>query len=214
MKFFRLLRRIYADLGFDTFEVNFADRPAQRAGDDSVWERAEGALREACEKAEVKWTLNAGEGAFYGPKLEFVLKDAIGRRWQCGTWQVDFVLPERLDAEYTDANGQCRRPVMCHRAIIGSLKDSSESCWNITPATCPCGWRLCKLLWRPLPPMPMNTPKKLSPIYKRPDCALKLTCAMKKLTIKCVSIPPPRHRRLWRLGGAKPSKQRIRAALG
>ena len=122
VKFFRLLRRIYADLGFDTFEVNFADRPAQRAGDDSVWERAEGALREACEKAEVKWTLNAGEGAFYGPKLEFVLKDAIGRRWQCGTWQVDFVLPERLDAEYTDANGQCRRPVMCHRAIIGSFE--------------------------------------------------------------------------------------------
>ena len=122
VKFFHLLRRIYADLGFDTFEVNFADRPAQRAGDDSVWERAEGALREACEKAEVKWTLNAGEGAFYGPKLEFILKDAIGRRWQCGTWQVDFVLPERLDAEYTDASGQRRRPVMCHRAIIGSFE--------------------------------------------------------------------------------------------
>ncbi len=122
VKFVRLLRLIYADLGFASFEVNFADRPAMRAGDDSVWDRAEGALREACEKAEVVWTLNAGEGAFYGPKLEFVLKDAIGRRWQCGTWQVDFVLPERLDAEYTDANGQRKRPVICHRAIIGSFE--------------------------------------------------------------------------------------------
>ena len=72
------------------------------------------------------------------------------------------------------------------------LKDSSESCWNITPATCPCGWRLCKLLWRPLPPMPMNTPKKLSPIYKRPDCALKLTCAMKKFNYKVREHSAPR----------------------
>lgn len=120
--FMELLRGIYRDLGFAEFAVKFADRPAERAGDDSVWDRAESALRDACASAKVQWQLNPGEGAFYGPKLEFVLKDAIGREWQCGTWQVDFVLPERLGAEYTDADGERKRPVMCHRAIIGSFE--------------------------------------------------------------------------------------------
>ncbi|MGI9338070.1 MAG: threonine--tRNA ligase [Gammaproteobacteria bacterium] len=120
--FMELLRGIYKDLGFATFAVRFSDRPAERAGDDDVWDRAEAALREACQAAKVQWQLNPGEGAFYGPKLEFVLKDAIGREWQCGTWQVDFVLPERLGAEYTAANGERKRPVMCHRAIIGSFE--------------------------------------------------------------------------------------------
>ena len=122
VKFFGLLRTIYADLGFDSFQVNYADRPAVRAGADDVWDRAEAALREACEVAGVEWKMNAGEGAFYGPKLEFILRDAIGREWQCGTWQVDFVLPERLDAEYAASDGSIRRPVMCHRAILGSFE--------------------------------------------------------------------------------------------
>ena len=122
VRFVRLLEGVYRDLGFAGFMVNFADRPAVRAGADAVWDRAEAALREGCEKAGVEWVLNAGEGAFYGPKLEFVLKDAIGREWQCGTWQVDFVLPERLGAEYTDVDGVRRRPVMCHRAIVGSFE--------------------------------------------------------------------------------------------
>lgn len=120
--FVRLLTTIYRDLGFEEFAVKFSDRPAQRAGSDEVWDKAEQALRDACEEAGVNWTLNPGEGAFYGPKLEFVLTDAIGREWQCGTWQVDFVLPERLDAEYTAADGSRRRPVMCHRAVIGSFE--------------------------------------------------------------------------------------------
>ena len=120
--FVRLLTTIYRDLGFEQFSVHFSDRPAQRAGSDEVWDKAEQALRDACKQAGVEWSLNPGEGAFYGPKLEFVLTDAIGREWQCGTWQVDFVLPERLDAEYTAADGERRRPVMCHRAIIGSFE--------------------------------------------------------------------------------------------
>ncbi len=120
--FVELLRVIYRDLGFPEFAVRFADRPPERAGSDAVWDRAEDALREACAAANVEWELNPGEGAFYGPKLEFVLKDAVGREWQCGTWQVDFVLPERLDAEYVAADGARRRPVMCHRAIIGSFE--------------------------------------------------------------------------------------------
>ena len=121
-EFMKLLSRIYADFGFDSFHIKFADRPPVRAGDDSVWDKAEAALHDACQRANVDFVLNSGEGAFYGPKLEFVLRDAIGRDWQCGTWQVDFVLPERLSAEYTDAAGQHRRPVMCHRAIIGSFE--------------------------------------------------------------------------------------------
>jgi threonyl-tRNA synthetase len=99
-----------------------ADRPARRAGDDATWDRAEGALKQACETAGVEYVLNPGEGAFYGPKLEFVLRDAIGRDWQCGTLQVDFVLPERLDAEYVAEDGTRKRPVMLHRAILGSFE--------------------------------------------------------------------------------------------
>jgi threonyl-tRNA synthetase len=122
IRFVELLRMIYRDLGFDDFTVKFSDRPAQRAGSDAVWDKAEAALREACEAARVPYTMNPGEGAFYGPKLEFVLRDAIGRDWQCGTLQVDFVLPERFDATYVGEDGAKHRPVMLHRAVLGSLE--------------------------------------------------------------------------------------------
>ncbi|HYL33804.1 MAG TPA: threonine--tRNA ligase [Stellaceae bacterium] len=117
-----LLRSVYRDFGFEDVSVKFSDRPAKRAGDDAVWERAEAALKTAIDAAKLPYTLNPGEGAFYGPKLEFVLRDAIGRDWQCGTLQVDFVLPERLDANYIGEDGQRHRPVMLHRAILGSLE--------------------------------------------------------------------------------------------
>jgi len=122
VRFVELLGAIYRDFGFAEFVVKFSDRPALRAGDDAVWDRAEGALREACAQAGVGYTLNPGEGAFYGPKLEFVLRDAIGRDWQCGTLQVDFVLPERLDASYVGDDSARHRPVMLHRAILGSFE--------------------------------------------------------------------------------------------
>ncbi len=102
--------------------MKFADRPEVRAGDDAVWDRAEAALKSAVEETGLAVEHNPGEGAFYGPKLEFVLADAIGRSWQCGTLQVDFVLPERLDATYTAADGERRRPVMLYRAILGSFE--------------------------------------------------------------------------------------------
>jgi threonyl-tRNA synthetase len=121
-RFVDLLASIYRDLGFPEFTVKFSDRPPVRAGDDATWDRAEAALKEACRIAGVEYTLNPGEGAFYGPKLEFVLRDAIGREWQCGTLQVDFVLPERLGAEYVAEDGSRRRPVMLHRAILGSFE--------------------------------------------------------------------------------------------
>ncbi|MBS0561326.1 MAG: threonine--tRNA ligase [Proteobacteria bacterium] len=122
VRFVELLSQVYRDFGFDGFRVKFSDRPAARAGSDEVWDRAEAALKEACAIAGVEYTLNPGEGAFYGPKLEFVLRDAIGRDWQCGTLQVDFVLPERLDAEYVGEDGARHRPVMLHRAIFGSFE--------------------------------------------------------------------------------------------
>jgi threonyl-tRNA synthetase len=122
VRFVELLSSVYRDFGFDSFRVKFSDRPEKRAGSDETWDRAEGALKQACAIAGVEYELNPGEGAFYGPKLEFVLRDAIGRDWQCGTLQVDFVLPERLDAEYVGEDSQRHRPVMLHRAILGSFE--------------------------------------------------------------------------------------------
>lgn len=117
-----LLLSVYQDFGFDDVRVKFSDRPEIRVGDDSIWDRAEQSLRTATSATGLDVTLNPGEGAFYGPKLEFILRDAIGRDWQCGTLQVDFVLPERLDAEYVAEDGSRQRPVMLHRAIFGSFE--------------------------------------------------------------------------------------------
>jgi threonyl-tRNA synthetase len=120
--FCALLLQVYKDLGFTDVRVKFSDRPATRAGDDAIWDKAEKALKDAAAAAGLETTLNPGEGAFYGPKLEFVLRDAIGRDWQCGTLQVDFVLPERLDASYVGEDGHKHRPVMLHRAMFGSFE--------------------------------------------------------------------------------------------
>ena len=121
-RFIELLASVYRDLGFEKFRVKFSDRPETRAGTDATWDRAETALMEATKAAGWDFELNKGEGAFYGPKLEFVLTDAIGRDWQCGTLQVDYVMPERLNAEYVGEDGLRRRPVMLHRAILGSFE--------------------------------------------------------------------------------------------
>ena len=120
--FVDLLKSIYRDFGFEDVRIKFSDRPPVRAGSDETWDRAEASLRDACVAAGLETVLNPGEGAFYGPKLEFVLRDAIGRDWQCGTLQVDFVLPERLDANYVGPDGAKHRPVMLHRAILGSME--------------------------------------------------------------------------------------------
>jgi threonyl-tRNA synthetase len=120
--FCQLLLSVYKDFGFEQVKVKFSDRPERRAGSDETWDKAEAALKHSVEAAGLAYTLNPGEGAFYGPKLEFVLTDAIGRDWQCGTLQVDFVLPERLDASYIGEDSQKHRPVMLHRAILGSLE--------------------------------------------------------------------------------------------
>ena len=117
-----LILSIYKDFGFENVRIKFSDRPEKRVGDDTVWDKSEKALKEAMKITGLKYTLNPGEGAFYGPKLEFVLRDAIGRDWQCGTLQVDLNLPGRLGATFVDEDGQKKTPVMLHRALFGSLE--------------------------------------------------------------------------------------------
>lgn len=122
LKVVDLILDIYKDFGFEDVRIKFSDRPESRIGDDSVWDKSEAALKHALEATGLPYTFNPGEGAFYGPKLEFVLRDAIGRDWQCGTLQVDFNLPERFDATYIGQDDQRHRPVMLHRALFGSLE--------------------------------------------------------------------------------------------
>ncbi len=122
VKVTRLVLDIYKDFGFEDVIVKFSDRPEKRVGSDEIWDRSEAALKIAVEAAGLDYKLNPGEGAFYGPKLEFVLRDAIGRDWQCGTIQVDLNLPERLGATFVDSDGERREPVMIHRALFGSVE--------------------------------------------------------------------------------------------
>ena len=117
-----LILEIYKDLGFDNVILKYSDRPEIRVGEDKVWDKAEEALLKAVKATKLEYTINKGEGAFYGPKIEFVLRDAIGRDWQCGTLQVDFNLPGRLGATYIDKDGTKKVPVMLHRALFGSLE--------------------------------------------------------------------------------------------
>ena len=121
-KFIGLLSSVYKDLGFDSFDIKLSTRPEQRVGSDEIWDKAETALENAVRKITNDYEIDPGEGAFYGPKLDFKLTDAIGREWQCGTFQADFNLPERLDAEYVGEDGAKHRPVMMHRAILGSFE--------------------------------------------------------------------------------------------
>ena len=120
--FINLLSDIYKDLGFETFDIKLSTRPEVRVGSDEVWDKAEAALESAITKLNLPFTIEEGDGAFYGPKLDFVLTDAIGREWQCGTFQADFNLPERLDAEYVGEDGSKHKPVMIHRAVLGSFE--------------------------------------------------------------------------------------------
>jgi threonyl-tRNA synthetase len=117
-----LILQIYKDLGFENIILKYSDRPEKRVGDDSTWDKSEAALLSAIKQSKLEYTINKGEGAFYGPKIEFVLRDAIGRDWQCGTLQVDLNLPARLGAAYVAKDGSKKVPVMLHRALFGSLE--------------------------------------------------------------------------------------------
>ena len=117
-----LILEVYKDFGFSNIKINYSDRPKKRVGEDKIWDKSEKALLKAVKEAGVEYTISKGEGAFYGPKIDFVLKDAINREWQCGTVQVDFNLPERLNANYINEKGEKQKPVLIHRAVFGSLE--------------------------------------------------------------------------------------------
>jgi threonyl-tRNA synthetase len=121
-RFLKLFSTVYGDMGLSSIRYKLATRPDKRAGDDATWDRAETALADALTASGIEFEYAPGEGAFYGPKLEFHLTDAIGRTWQCGTYQLDYVLPERLDASYVAEDGSRQRPVMLHRAVFGSFE--------------------------------------------------------------------------------------------
>lgn len=122
ISFAKMADEVYKHFHFNEISVKFSTRPEKSAGSDEQWEKAESALKSACEAANLNFEIQEGEGAFYGPKLEFMIKDRNGKEWQCGTIQVDFVLPERLDAKFTDYDGEIKRPVILHRAILGSFE--------------------------------------------------------------------------------------------
>ena len=122
INFCKLLQDVYSELGFDKVTIMYADRPDQRVGDDEIWDKAENALLNASKATGIPFDTNRGDGAFYGPKLDFYLHDAIGRKWQCGTLQVDFNMPGRLGASYVGEDNEKHTPVMLHRAILGSLE--------------------------------------------------------------------------------------------
>ena len=121
-EFIKILSEVYTELGFNDFKINLSTRPEIRVGSDLIWDKAEKALEDAIDKLNLDYEISAGDGAFYGPKLDFVLTDAIDREWQCGTLQLDFNLPERLDAKYVGEDGEKHQPVMMHRAILGSVE--------------------------------------------------------------------------------------------
>ena len=120
--FIEVLSEVYDELGFKNFKINLSTRPDVRVGSDEIWDRAEDALQQAINKLNLKYEVSEGDGAFYGPKLDFILTDAIDREWQCGTLQLDFNLPERLDARFVGEDGEKHHPVMMHRAILGSVE--------------------------------------------------------------------------------------------
>jgi threonyl-tRNA synthetase len=121
-RFIELLSKIYSELGFKKFDIKLSTRPEIRVGSDETWDKAESALESAIENLNLPYEVSEGDGAFYGPKLDFVLTDALNREWQCGTFQADFVLPERMEANYVGDDGERHHPVMIHRAILGSFE--------------------------------------------------------------------------------------------
>ncbi len=146
--FIALLQAVYRDFGFADVELKLSTRPAQRVGSDAIWDKAEAALEAALNATGEPWELLPGEGAFYGPKIEFSLRDCIGRVWQCGTIQVDFSMPGRLDAQYVDEDGARKTPVMLHRAILAVPSSvSSGFSSSTTRAPSPPGWRRCRRSW-------------------------------------------------------------------
>ena len=193
-----LILSIYEDFGFPDVTIKFSDRPEKRIGDDAVWDKAEAALMQALKASGRPWTLNKGEGAFYGPKLEYVLRDAIGRDWQCGTVQVDLNMPGRLGAFYIDEHSNKVTPVMLHRAMFGSLERFIGILIEHYGGHLP--------LWlSPLQAVVATITDDADDLRARGDrgraarwaCASRATCATRRSITRCASTRSPRCRRCW-----------------
>ncbi len=205
-----LLLSVYRDFGFEDVAIKFADRPPVRAGSDEVWDRAEAALRNAVEAAGLSYTLNPGEGAFYGPKLEFVLRDALGRDWQCGTLQLDFVLPERLDASYVGEDGGRHRPAMLHRAIFGSLERFIGVLIEHYAGVSRCGSRRSRSSSRRLLRRRRTMPQRSPGNVPRRGSGWSSTPGTRRSLTRCASTASPRSRSCWSSGGARRQTDRLR----
>ncbi len=199
LKVNNMILSIYEDFGFPDVRIKFSDRPEKRIGDDSVWDKAEAALMQALEASGRPWTLNKGEGAFYGPKLEYVLRDAIGRDWQCGTVQVDLNLPGRLGAFYIDDHSNKVTPVMLHRAMFGSLERFTGILIEHYRRPLPAVARAACRRWsRPSPRMPTTYAREvLAAARKARACARTPTCATRRSTTRSASTRWPRCRCCW-----------------
>ena len=193
--------------------IKFSDRPDKRIGDDAVWDKAEAALMQALEASGRPWTLNKGEGAFYGPKLEYVLRDAIGRDWQCGTVQVDLNMPGRLGAFYIDEHSNKVTPVMLHRAMFGSLERFTGILIEHYAGHLP--------LWlSPLQAVVATITSDaddyarevIASCAARWACASRATCATRRSTTRCASIRWPRCRRCWSSARRRRPSARSRSA--
>ena len=198
-----LVTQVYEDLGFNDVSVKLALRPDTRAGDDAVWDRAENGLRDALTAVGLEWEELPGEGAFYGPKIEYHLRDAIGRTWQCGTLQLDFVLPERLGASYIGEDGEKHMPVMLHRAVLGTLERFIGIMIESYAGKMPLWLAPQQVMVARSPPKPMITHITLSRRSKHRACARMLIRAMRKSTTKCASIRLPKCRLFSLLAGAR-----------
>lgn len=211
--FCQLLKLVYQDFGFTDVRVKFSDRPEKRAGSDETWDKAESALLAAAQAAGLETTLNPGEGAFYGPKLEFVLRDAIGRDWQCGTLQVDFVLPERLDASYTAEDGSRRRPVMLHRAVLGSFERFIGILIENFAGRFPLWLSPIQVVVATIVSDADDYAQSVAAKLRGAGLRVETDLRNEKINKKWPSIPTPRCRFCWLLAAAKPKRARWRCVV-
>ncbi|ATB27948.1 threonine--tRNA ligase [Melittangium boletus] len=186
LRFCRSLHAFYVDFGFEHIEVAFSSRPAQRAGSDEVWDLAESLLLEAASRSGLHCRMQPGEGAFYGPKLEFVLKDRLGRDWQCGTIQLDLVLPERFDLSYVDASGQKRRPMMLHRAMLGSLERFIGILLEHHEGALPAWLAPEQVVVAPIGEEPVDFAERFAAKLREADCRVSVDARAESLSRKIV----------------------------
>ena len=207
-----LILSIYEDFGFSDVRIKFSDRPEKRIGDDAVWDKAEAALMAALKASGRPWTLNKGEGAFYGPKLEYVLRDAIGRDWQCGTVQVDLNLPGRLGAFYIDEHSNKVTPVMLHRAMFGSLERFTGILIEHYAGHLPLWLSPVQAVVATITSDADDYAHEAIEAARSSACASRATCATRRSITRCASTRSPRSLSCWWSARRKRPSARSRSA--